>query len=92
MKQLKMQDLLQYCFYFQVAALWILVFAIAYLKHPESHISQLEENITERNITLYNIQKEEQISKVVQKATLSEYLMSSNIVLLLTSYHLHIAK
>ena len=50
--------------------------AIAYLKHPESHITQLNLNNTLMNITIENVERDEQITQVVQKASLSKYQLA----------------
>ena len=48
--------------------------AIAYLKHPESHITQISLNATNvMNITIENVERDANINKVIQKASLSKF-------------------
>ena len=47
--------------------------AIAYLKDPESHITQLNFNNTQMNVTIETVERDEKITQVVQKASLSKY-------------------
>ena len=61
-----------YITFFQLAALLIFVMAIAYLKHPESHITQLNLNNAQMNVTVENVERDEKITQVVQKASLSK--------------------
>ena len=52
--------------------------AIAYLKHPESHIKQLNSNTTSLNITMEN-ERDEKITQVIQKASLSKLFFENDI-------------
>ena len=51
--------------------------AIAYLKHPESHITQLNLNTTLMNITMEN-ERDEKITQVIQKASLSKLVFEND--------------
>ena len=51
--------------------------AIAYLKHPESHITQLNLNTTLMNITMEN-ERDEKITQVIQKASLSKLVFKND--------------
>ena len=70
----------------------ILIIAIAYLRHPENHISHVEENITEINGTLNNMERDEKMSKLLERAALSEYPKALVSVLLRTWLHLKIGQ
>ena len=52
--------------------------AIVYLKHPESHIKQLNLNTTLMNITMEN-EQDEKITQVIQKASLSKLLFENDV-------------
>ena len=52
--------------------------AIVYLKHPESHIKQLNLNTTLMNITMEN-ERDEKITQVIQKASLSKLLFENDV-------------
>ena len=47
--------------------------AIAYLKHPESHITQMNLNNTLMNVTIENVERDGKITQVEQKASLSKH-------------------
>ena len=47
--------------------------AVFYLKHPESHIKHVNFNTTQMNITNENVERDQKITQVVQKASLSKY-------------------
>ena len=52
--------------------------AIVYLKHPESHIKHLNLNTTLLNITMEN-ERDEKITQVIQKASLSKLLFENDV-------------
>ena len=56
----------------QLAALWILILAIAYLKNPEHFVSDVENSTKPQNSTIGNEVYSEEIKQVGEKAVLCE--------------------